>query len=427
MVDFVPGHAVIDDAQCKRGKYMAKCAAIGYGFLPFSFSSLGELEADAVTLLKRIRKFSMAQDIGTRAIMQYRDEEWRVVGRNRDMYGDRRATEKHEAIDKVSVSYYITNLLKDIQPRDIWNRCARIGTIVDVYVEQKLSKMGRGFGFMRFIRIKDTKEVGKRLCDIWFGNYHVFASVARFKRKKSNMNKQDYRVNQKEDRDCIQQDEMRNWRSYWKTVSEEKPKIVEQVQKIRSMITEKKELTGLTEVSSTILAEVREPTSLLNLMNLCCEEVVQKFRPLSSEFVVNERLVWLEINEDESNSLAIGKVGKEGSFYNSENSSRHSEEDEQEINHEQSSECGEYVPNTFGESNKDTIQAEKGPNFRRYCDEKVDGEQDNMGCDRDGHNKRNEECEVEKLEDGNNSEEGEYRIELQNLRVIHLYHRDFVE
>ncbi|GKB10555.1 hypothetical protein Tco_0844478 [Tanacetum coccineum] len=67
MVDFIPGRAVIDAAQRKRGKYMAKCAAIGYGFLPFSFSSLGELEADAVTLLKRIHKFSMAQDIGTRA------------------------------------------------------------------------------------------------------------------------------------------------------------------------------------------------------------------------------------------------------------------------------------------------------------------------------------------------------------------------
>ncbi|GKE13620.1 hypothetical protein Tco_1417171, partial [Tanacetum coccineum] len=46
---------------------MAKCAAIGYEFLPFSFSSLGELEAYAVTLLKRIRKFSMTQDIGAGA------------------------------------------------------------------------------------------------------------------------------------------------------------------------------------------------------------------------------------------------------------------------------------------------------------------------------------------------------------------------
>ncbi|GJV06647.1 hypothetical protein Tco_1344303 [Tanacetum coccineum] len=41
MVDLVPGRAVIDVAQCKRDKYMAKCADIGYGFLPFSLSSLG--------------------------------------------------------------------------------------------------------------------------------------------------------------------------------------------------------------------------------------------------------------------------------------------------------------------------------------------------------------------------------------------------
>nr|GEW80090.1 hypothetical protein [Tanacetum cinerariifolium] len=66
MVDLIPDRAVIDAAQRKRGKYMAKCTTIGYGFLPFSFSSLGELEADAVTFLKRIRKFSMAQDIGAR-------------------------------------------------------------------------------------------------------------------------------------------------------------------------------------------------------------------------------------------------------------------------------------------------------------------------------------------------------------------------
>nr|GFB19712.1 hypothetical protein [Tanacetum cinerariifolium] len=67
MADFVPGRAVIDAAQRKRGKYMTKCANIGYGFLPFSFSSFGELEKDAMTLPKRVRKFSMVQDIGARA------------------------------------------------------------------------------------------------------------------------------------------------------------------------------------------------------------------------------------------------------------------------------------------------------------------------------------------------------------------------
>nr|GEU29396.1 putative reverse transcriptase domain-containing protein [Tanacetum cinerariifolium] len=67
MTDFAIGRVVFDVAHRKRSKYMAKCAAIGYGFLPFSFTSLGELEANDVTLLKRIQKFSMAQDIGARA------------------------------------------------------------------------------------------------------------------------------------------------------------------------------------------------------------------------------------------------------------------------------------------------------------------------------------------------------------------------
>ncbi|GKA75339.1 hypothetical protein Tco_0781717 [Tanacetum coccineum] len=56
---------MVNDGPMYYGK--AKCADIGYGFLPFSFSSFGELEKDAVTLLKRIRKFSMAQDIGALA------------------------------------------------------------------------------------------------------------------------------------------------------------------------------------------------------------------------------------------------------------------------------------------------------------------------------------------------------------------------
>ena len=40
MIDFVPGRVVIDAAKRKRAKYGAKCADIGYRFIPFSFSSL---------------------------------------------------------------------------------------------------------------------------------------------------------------------------------------------------------------------------------------------------------------------------------------------------------------------------------------------------------------------------------------------------
>ncbi|GJW45185.1 hypothetical protein Tco_0073984, partial [Tanacetum coccineum] len=69
MADFVPSRVVINATQRKRGKYMDKCAANGYGFIPFSFSSLRELEADAVILLNRIRKFSMTQDTRGSAVV----------------------------------------------------------------------------------------------------------------------------------------------------------------------------------------------------------------------------------------------------------------------------------------------------------------------------------------------------------------------
>nr|GEX00855.1 hypothetical protein [Tanacetum cinerariifolium] len=63
MADFMPGRVVIYAAHRKRVKYETKCFAIGYGFLPFLFSSLWELEKSVITLLKRIQKFSMNQNI----------------------------------------------------------------------------------------------------------------------------------------------------------------------------------------------------------------------------------------------------------------------------------------------------------------------------------------------------------------------------
>ncbi|GJT90870.1 hypothetical protein Tco_1079715 [Tanacetum coccineum] len=65
MTDFAPGRAVTDAAHRKRGKYMAKCAAIGYGFLPFSFSSLGELETGCCYFIEADSMFSLARHLGS--------------------------------------------------------------------------------------------------------------------------------------------------------------------------------------------------------------------------------------------------------------------------------------------------------------------------------------------------------------------------
>ncbi|KAK9691330.1 hypothetical protein RND81_09G190100 [Saponaria officinalis] len=67
LADFRPGRVIADAVRRKRAKYHDLCSSKGYGFLPFSFSSLGGLDADAVALLKRIQKFALSQDACARA------------------------------------------------------------------------------------------------------------------------------------------------------------------------------------------------------------------------------------------------------------------------------------------------------------------------------------------------------------------------
>ncbi|KAL6575177.1 hypothetical protein OROMI_012462 [Orobanche minor] len=67
MADYALRRVVIDAVRRKCAKYQDLCEERGYGFLPFSFSLLGELETGAVALLKRIQKISVSEDAGRRA------------------------------------------------------------------------------------------------------------------------------------------------------------------------------------------------------------------------------------------------------------------------------------------------------------------------------------------------------------------------
>ncbi|KAL6522079.1 hypothetical protein OROMI_031956 [Orobanche minor] len=66
LASFAPGRCVLEASRRKCAKYRDVCSTAGYGFLPFSFSSFGELDGDAVALLGRIRSFSLALDSSSR-------------------------------------------------------------------------------------------------------------------------------------------------------------------------------------------------------------------------------------------------------------------------------------------------------------------------------------------------------------------------
>nr|GEY64785.1 RNA-directed DNA polymerase, eukaryota, reverse transcriptase zinc-binding domain protein [Tanacetum cinerariifolium] len=87
----------------------------------------------------------------------------------------------------ISSTIFISNFPRSSTSKDFWQLCDRHGVVTDVYIAHKLSKIGQRFGFVRFIKIKDLKTLIEDLNKIWIGNYHLFASKARFDQTQSNV------------------------------------------------------------------------------------------------------------------------------------------------------------------------------------------------------------------------------------------------
>ncbi|GJX40419.1 RNA-directed DNA polymerase, eukaryota, reverse transcriptase zinc-binding domain protein, partial [Tanacetum coccineum] len=56
------------------------------------------------------------------------------------------------------------------------NLCGKHGTVVDAYLSKKLSKLGKRYAFVRFIKIDDVHSLIDNLRNIWIDSYKLFAS-----------------------------------------------------------------------------------------------------------------------------------------------------------------------------------------------------------------------------------------------------------
>ncbi|GKD87064.1 RNA-directed DNA polymerase, eukaryota, reverse transcriptase zinc-binding domain protein, partial [Tanacetum coccineum] len=85
-------------------------------------------------------------------------------------------------VERIAESFYITNFPDHINAKALWKYCEPYGKIVDAYIASKPSKVGKRFGFVRFLGVNNGDEFAKRLSKLWFVSFHLYAAVARFKR-----------------------------------------------------------------------------------------------------------------------------------------------------------------------------------------------------------------------------------------------------
>ncbi|GJT93233.1 RNA-directed DNA polymerase, eukaryota, partial [Tanacetum coccineum] len=91
-----------------------------------------------------------------------------------------RSLEDH--VIRVSKSVFVTNFLDNYGSRDLWKLCEAYGKVVDVFIHIRMSKAGKRFAFVRFIKVDDIAWLIGNLCTLWVGRYHLHANAVRYER-----------------------------------------------------------------------------------------------------------------------------------------------------------------------------------------------------------------------------------------------------
>nr|GEW78547.1 DIE2/ALG10 family [Tanacetum cinerariifolium] len=98
------------------------------------------------------------------------------------LFGELVAISKEEEVQKISTSIFVTSFPDHAKAKDLWNVCKQYGQVVDAFIPDRKSKVGKRYGLVRFIRVYDVDRLVSNLCTLWMGSHHLHENVARFMR-----------------------------------------------------------------------------------------------------------------------------------------------------------------------------------------------------------------------------------------------------
>ncbi|GKC55339.1 RNA-directed DNA polymerase, eukaryota [Tanacetum coccineum] len=118
------------------------------------------------------------------------DSEWKEVPRKNRRSVFERLKPSHtlksntDDLAKISMSVYVSNFPSHLTVRELWNICGKAGTLVDVFIASRKNRLGQMYAFCRYIKVSSTDSLIDSLSKIWIGKLRLHANVARFSRNK---------------------------------------------------------------------------------------------------------------------------------------------------------------------------------------------------------------------------------------------------
>ncbi|GKB28400.1 reverse transcriptase domain, reverse transcriptase zinc-binding domain protein [Tanacetum coccineum] len=83
-----------------------------------------------------------------------------------------------------TINVYVSNFPSHLTVRELSNICGKKGSIVDVYIAKHKNKLGQMFGFCRYSIIEKMENLIDSLNTVWIGKLRLYANIARFDRNK---------------------------------------------------------------------------------------------------------------------------------------------------------------------------------------------------------------------------------------------------
>ncbi|PWA99288.1 RNA-directed DNA polymerase, eukaryota, Reverse transcriptase zinc-binding domain protein [Artemisia annua] len=228
----------------------------------------------------------------------------------------------NKELEKVASSLYVTNFPDSLDARGLWKICEPYGRIVDAYIARKSSKMGKRFGFV---------------------SYHLFAAVARFQRAgtkhvSKNVDVENKHVSRtKKDQANVEIHNMgfqpqKGMHSYASVAQGGSKLSVQNYSGSKTVTLHESDLIKVEDTTKVVLVKVKDVETMANMHNICKTEgftelkihhvgglwmwiefsnaeaclafknnsnmmrMFASIKPVSKNFIVDERMIWVEAN-----------------------------------------------------------------------------------------------------------------------------------
>ncbi|GJY77774.1 RNA-directed DNA polymerase, eukaryota [Tanacetum coccineum] len=222
---------------------------------------------------------------------------------------------KFKNLQDVTATIYITNFPPSLGSNDLWQHCNKHGTVADVYIARKLSKVGRRFAFVRFLKSKNNESLINDLNKIWIGSYHLFAAMARFEKKpntstNTNPKPPSFKQNTQE-KPVPSYSHSNPKRSYVNALNGNDPiKLTPQTKSILKSVTlDESDLIDTSDAKNAILAKVRDVHLIPNINIVLNKEGFYNFQ---CKYIGG---LWLWIELDSHEACLKLQSNKEMSWY----------------------------------------------------------------------------------------------------------------